>query len=61
MLYRCMSCVALSMNQLVLYVACLTVFVNYLVKQFHNMFGCGCYFVVECYSVVLCGRRYHNG
>ena len=30
---------------------CLTVFVNYLVKQLmRNIFGCGCYFVVECYG-----------
>ena len=34
MLYPCMFCVALSMNLFVLYVACLTVFVNCLVNQF---------------------------
>ena len=32
MLYPCMFCVALSMDLLVLCVACLIVFVNYLVK-----------------------------
>ena len=34
MLYPCMVCVALLMCLFVLCVACLTVFVNYLVKQF---------------------------
>ena len=33
-LYPCMFCVALSMDMFVLYVACLTVFVNCLVKPF---------------------------
>ena len=33
MLYPCMFCVALSMDSFVLCVACLTVFVNCLVKQ----------------------------
>ena len=33
MLYPCMVCVALSMDLFVLCVACLTVFVNCLVKQ----------------------------
>ena len=54
MLYLCMFCVALSMD---LCVECLTVFVNCLVKQFANMFGCVCYFVVECDGVVICGWR----
>ena len=31
-----------SMDLFVLCDACLTVFVNCLVKQFANMFGCGC-------------------
>ena len=56
MLYSCMFCVALSMDLFVLCVACLTVFVNCLVKQF-AMFGCVCYFVVECDVVVVCGWR----
>ena len=34
MLYPCMFCVALSMDLFVLCVACLTVFVNCLVKHF---------------------------
>ena len=46
MLYPCMLSVALLMC-LVCFV-CLTVFVNCLVKQFGNVFGCRCYFVVEC-------------
>ena len=55
MWYPCMFCVALSMDLFVLCVTCLTVFVNYLVN--HNMFGCVCYFVVECDVVAVCGWR----
>ena len=39
MLYPCMFCVALSMDLYVLGVACLTVFVNCLVKQFAISLG----------------------
>ena len=39
MLYPCMFCVALSMDGFVLCVACLTVFVNCLVKQFEICLG----------------------
>ena len=39
MLYPCMCCVALSMDRFVLCVACLTVFVNSLVKQFAICLG----------------------
>ena len=39
MVYPCMLYVALSMNLLVLCVACLTVFVNCLVKQFAICLG----------------------
>ena len=39
MLYPCMFCVALSMALFVLCVACLTVFVNCLVKQFAICMG----------------------
>ena len=39
MLYPCMFCVALSMDLFVLCVACLTVFVNCLVKQFAICLG----------------------
>ena len=38
-LYPCMFCVALSMDLFVLCVACLTVFVNWLVKQFVMCLG----------------------
>ena len=48
MLYPCRFSVALSMDLFVLCVACLTLFLIF----FCNMFGCGCYFVVECYGVV---------
>ena len=49
MLYPYILCVPLLMDLFVLCVACLTVFVN--------MFGCVCYFVVECDGVVECGWR----
>ena len=39
MLYPCMFCVALSIDLFVLCVACLTVFVNWLVKQFAICLG----------------------
>ena len=39
MLYSCMFCVALLMDLFVLCVACLTVIVNYLVKQFTILWG----------------------
>ena len=39
MLYLCMFCVSLSMDLFVLYVACLTVFVNWLAKQFAICLG----------------------
>ena len=62
MLCHCILCVSLLMDLFVLCVACLTVFVNCLSvfdsvcelfgETIHNMFGCGCYFVVECYGSV---------
>ena len=52
MLYPCILCVALLVYLFDLCVACLTVFVNSLMKQFCNMFWCDCYFVVECYGCV---------
>ena len=52
MLYPCMLCVALLMCLFVLFVACLTVFVNCLVETIRNVCGCSCYFVVECYGCV---------
>ena len=48
-LYPCILCVALLMYLFVLCVACLTVFVNCLVKQFAM---CNCYFVADCYGNV---------
>ena len=39
MLYPCMFCITLSMDLFVLCVACLTVFVNCLVKQFAICLG----------------------
>ena len=39
MLYPCMLCVSLSMDMFVLCVACLTVFVNCLVKPFALCLG----------------------
>ena len=48
MLYPCMLCVALLMCLLVLCVVCLTVFS----ETIRNVFGCSCYFVVECYGCV---------
>ena len=50
MLYPCMFCVAMSMDLFVLW---LTVFG----ETIRNMFGCVCYFVVECDGVVECGWR----
>ena len=49
MLYPCIVCVALLMDLFVLCVAC---FVNCLGETIRNVFGCGCYFVVECYGSV---------
>ena len=53
-----------------LYFMCCSVIVNYLScvlrvssvcelfgETISNMFGCGCYFVVECYGSVKCGWR----
>ena len=42
--------VALLMDIFALCVACLTVFMK--CETIRNMFGCGCYFVVECYGSV---------
>ena len=48
MLYPCMLCVALLMCLLVLCVACLTVFVNCLVKQFAMCVGVVAILFIEC-------------
>ena len=51
MLYSCMCCVALSMD---LFVLCVCELFG---ETILNMFGCVCYFVVECDGVVVCGWR----
>ena len=50
-LYPCMLCVALLIDPCVLCVACLTV-CELFGETIRNMFGCGCYFIVECYGSV---------
>ena len=52
MLYLCILCVALLMDLFVLCVACLTGFEKLFAETNHNIFGCDCYFVVECYKSV---------
>ena len=52
--YCLLFCVALSMDLFVLCVACFTVFVNCLVKQFAICLGM---FVIECDEVVVCGWK----
>ena len=53
MLYPCMLCVALLMCLFVLCVACLTVFVNCLVKQFAMCSCCFLFNAMDVFSV--CG------
>ena len=55
MLYPCMLCVALLMDLFVLCVACLTV-CELFGETIRNMFGCSCYFVVECYGSAVLDR-----
>ena len=60
MLYPCMFCVALSVDLFVLCVACLTVFVNCLLKQFAICLGVVVILllnVMELFSVVGGGNR----
>ena len=47
MVYPCMFCIALSMDLFVLCVACLPV-CELFGETISNMFGCVCYFAVEC-------------
>ena len=54
MLYPFILCVALLIDMFILCVACLTVFMNCLVKQLARFFV---WFVVECYGCVECGWR----
>ena len=57
MLYHCMFCVALSMD-LFSFVCCVLDSVGELLREtIRNMFGCVCYFVVECDGVVECDWR----
>ena len=50
MLYPCILCVSLLMDLFLLCVSqCL------FPQTIRNIFGCGCYFVVECYGIVWCG------
>ena len=52
MLYPCMLCVA-SVNVSVYFVCCVFDSVCELVDEtIRNVFGCSCYFVVECYGRV---------
>ena len=53
----CILCVTQLMDLFVMYIACLKVFVNCLLKQFAIFMGCGCNFVVECYGSVEYGWR----
>ena len=57
MLYPCMFCVAMSMYLFVLCVACLTEFCELFGEEIINLFGCVCYFIVECDGVIECGGR----
>ena len=61
MLYPCVFCVDLSMDLFVLCVACLTSVCELFGETIRNMFGCVCYFVVECDGVVKCGWRWSIG
>ena len=57
MLCPCMLYVALLMYLFVLFVVCLTVFVNCLVKQLGDVFVCGCCFVINVMDVFSVGWR----
>ena len=58
MLYPCMF-LCCSVNGSVCFVCCVFDSVcEYFMKQFRNMLGCVCYFVVECDGVVECGWRW---
>ena len=53
MLYPCMFCVNLSMDRFLYVFDSVRELFG---ETIHNMFGCVCYFVVEC-DVVVCGWR----
>ena len=52
MLYLCIVCVALLVYLFVLCVACSDSVCELFVETILNVFGCGCYFVAECYGCV---------
>ena len=54
MLYPCILCVAL-LNGSVL--SCVLHVCELFAETICTVFGCGCYFVVECYGSVYCGLR----
>ena len=49
MLYPCMLCVSLLMCLFVLCVCVLDSICELFGETIRNVFGCGCYFVVDCY------------
>ena len=55
MLYPCMFCVALSIDLFVLCVACLTVFVNCLLKQFAISLGVFVILLLNAMELMECG------
>ena len=57
MLYPCMFCVALSIDLFVLCVACLTVFVNCLLKEFVICLGIFVILLLNVMGVVECCGR----
>ena len=52
MLYPCMLCVALLMCLLVLVCCVFDSVCELFGETIRNVFGCSCYFVVECYGCV---------
>ena len=53
MLYPCILCVALLMDRLVCFVCCMSDSVcEVFGETIRNIFGCGCYFVVEYYGLL---------
>ena len=49
MLYPCILCVTLLMD---LFVLCVDSVCELFGETIRNVFGCGCYFVAECYGCV---------
>ena len=61
MLYPCILCVALLMDLFGIVCCVFDSFCELFGETIRNMFGCGCYFVVECYGSVYCGWRCSAG